>query len=244
MAVFSKKHLNNFIAVSFSVIVTSAHAAPSSCVLLPSETVKLAAPVSGVVEHINIKRGDTVTQGQLVLQLNNDVEKATVALAQARLEFTQRRLSRNHNLVTNQLLAAQEIDEIKTENALAKLELEQALAMLNQRKVMSPISGKVISVDSSAGEYVGTLGSEPFARLVKLDPLHVELVYEAQAYGQLSVGQSLTLNIQNITKQVTGTVDVVDPLIDAASGTFGVRLLLSNPGAAIPAGLRCDVVQL
>ena len=36
-------------------------------------------------------------------------------------------------------------------------------------------------------------------------------------------------------------VVVIDPVIDAASSTFGVRLLLPNPDARIPAGLRCSV---
>jgi membrane fusion protein, multidrug efflux system len=35
--------------------------------------------------------------------------------------------------------------------------------------------------------------------------------------------------------------DVVDPVIDAASGTFGVRLILANPNRTIPAGIRCSV---
>jgi len=34
-------------------------------------------------------------------------------------------------------------------------------------------------------------------------------------------------------------VVVVDKVIDAASGTFGVRLTLPNPGRRIPAGLKC-----
>ena len=37
-------------------------------------------------------------------------------------------------------------------------------------------------------------------------------------------------------------VVVVDKLIDAASGTLGVRLQLPNPGNKIPAGIRCSVV--
>jgi hypothetical protein len=36
-------------------------------------------------------------------------------------------------------------------------------------------------------------------------------------------------------------VEVVDPVIDAASNTFGVRLMLPNPQHTIPAGIRCDV---
>jgi multidrug efflux pump subunit AcrA (membrane-fusion protein) len=36
-------------------------------------------------------------------------------------------------------------------------------------------------------------------------------------------------------------VDAVDPVIDAASDTFRIRLLLPNPGNTIPAGIRCSV---
>ena len=35
------------------------------------------------------------------------------------------------------------------------------------------------------------------------------------------------------------SVEVVDPMFDAASGTFGVRLTLPNPDRKIPAGLKC-----
>jgi len=36
-------------------------------------------------------------------------------------------------------------------------------------------------------------------------------------------------------------VVVVDKLIDAASGTLGVRLQLANPNNKIPAGIKCSV---
>jgi multidrug efflux pump subunit AcrA (membrane-fusion protein) len=36
-------------------------------------------------------------------------------------------------------------------------------------------------------------------------------------------------------------VTIVDRVIDAASGTFGVRLELPNPKYRLPAGLKCKV---
>jgi len=36
-------------------------------------------------------------------------------------------------------------------------------------------------------------------------------------------------------------VEVSDPLVDARSGTFGIRLFLPNPDNKVPAGLRCKV---
>jgi hypothetical protein len=39
----------------------------------------------------------------------------------------------------------------------------------------------------------------------------------------------------------TATVTVVDRVVDAASDTFGVRLLLPNPDYRIPGGVRCEI---
>jgi multidrug efflux pump subunit AcrA (membrane-fusion protein) len=36
-------------------------------------------------------------------------------------------------------------------------------------------------------------------------------------------------------------VTVVDPVVDAASGTIGIRLELPNPGHRLPAGTKCEV---
>ena len=44
-----------------------------------------------------------------------------------------------------------------------------------------------------------------------------------------------------VDASVIATVSVVDPVIDAASGTFSVRLDLPNPDGQIPGGLHCTV---
>lgn len=41
-----------------------------------------------------------------------------------------------------------------------------------------------------------------------------------------------------------GEVSTVDPVVDAASGTFGVRIDLPNPEKSIPGGLKCKVRML
>jgi membrane fusion protein (multidrug efflux system) len=42
--------------------------------------------------------------------------------------------------------------------------------------------------------------------------------------------------------QYVAKIKIVDSVIDAASGTFGVRLELPNPGNRLPAGLKCKVI--
>jgi hypothetical protein len=59
-------------------------------------------------------------------------------------------------------------------------------------------------------------------------------------YGQIHRGDEATvLPDQPLGGQYAAKVVIVDPVIDAASGTFGVRLLLPNSDWRLPAGLRC-----
>ena len=62
-------------------------------------------------------------------------------------------------------------------------------------------------------------------------------------YESVKLGQPVDV----ITEQPAGgrykaIVKVIDKVFDAASGTFGVRLELANPGAKIPAGDKCKAV--
>jgi multidrug efflux pump subunit AcrA (membrane-fusion protein) len=68
------------------------------------------------------------------------------------------------------------------------------------------------------------------------------VIAPADLYGSVQRGMRA-----EITPEAPGRgsfqaeVNVVDQVIDAASGTFGVSLTLPNPDHAIPGGLRCKV---
>lgn len=60
--------------------------------------------------------------------------------------------------------------------------------------------------------------------------------------GAIKVGMQADITPENPVGQVyKAKVTIVDRVIDAASGTFGVRLELPNPKYLLPAGLKCKV---
>src|SRR5687767_8602035 len=54
------------------------------CVIEPYQVVKLASPVVGVIAELNVNRGDVVSRGQALGKLEDGLEKAGLALAEAR----------------------------------------------------------------------------------------------------------------------------------------------------------------
>ncbi len=236
------------------------------CVVQPSETIDVSASVSGLIDKIYFDRGDNVNAGDKLIQLDARVQKADARLAssQARtstaielrsaaLTLGYKTKERNIELMNNSLIAAQEIDKLDTDIRIAELNLKleeekQALAqiahersrsLLNQRSISSPITGVVVERYKSVGERVN---DDPILRVAQLDPLHVEVIVPVEYLAVVTSGMtaSVTPSIAN-AKNHTATVERIDKVMDAASGTFGVRLSLPNPNYDIPAGVLCQL---
>lgn len=224
--------------LSVNTLADSMSDAQLSCLLVPSQEIEISSPVPGVISTIDIERGDKISKGQKLLSLESGVQKAIYQTAKAKAEFAERIVTRNQNLIDKNLLSGHEIDEISTEKQLATLRMIEAKALMTQRTVYSPISGFVVERSVSVGEYVG---SDPVAKLVSLDPLHVEIVM-SNDYRMLKSGMEVFIQPQGTTSKYVGKIDIVDRVIDAASGTFGVRVVLPNPNFVLPAGLKCQAI--
>lgn len=211
------------------------------CLLEASVEVNLGSPADGVVAQIFAERADSVRKGQPLVQLNDRVEAATVALARGKAEFARRRASRNDELYQKQLISIQERDQLETEARLAELELAEREELLRLRTIPSPIDGVVADRYVAAGDQV-LRATAKIMRLLQLDPLHAEVVAPASFFGRIRPGAEA--EVTPLGRGGAGRrarVTAVDRMIDAASGTFRVRLEVPNPSFAIPPGLRCRV---
>ncbi len=211
------------------------------CLLEASVEVNLGSPADGVIAQMFVERGDMVHKGQPLVRLNDSVEKATVALSHGRAEFARRKAARNEELYNKQLISIQERDQLETEARLAELELAEREAALRLRTIRSPIDGVVADRYAAPGDQV-LRGSAKILRLLQLDPLHAEAVAPASLLGKIRVGSEADVTpLGGTGGPQRARVSAVDRMIDAASGTFRIRLQMRNPGLRIPAGLRCRV---
>ncbi len=217
----------------------AAAAAELRCILEPSEDIAVSSQVPGIIEEFAVERGDRITKGQVLVRLKAGVEKAQAELAQQRYEFAKRKLERNKDLYQKQLISIHEKDEMETELRIMELQYQEATEKYKLRTILSPVDGVVVKRTLSPGEYVGEGAIMTIARV---DPINVEIIAHAGLYGSIRKGMSAEVRPEKPAGSVyRGKVVVVDPVIDAASGTFGIRVELPNPKHAIPAGLNCRV---
>lgn len=239
------------------------------CLIEPYVVVEVSSSVPGVLASVSVDRGDLVEQGQTVAELESHVQEAELILARARvdmddeihdrqtrLEFARRRRARAEDLFRKDMISGEEKDQLDTDlvlsqsqlniaqtnKRLAVLELKRSIEALKMRTVQSPIDGVVMERFLSAGE---SADDRPILKLAQLDPLHVELVIPVANLGSIRPGIYAEVITEDPMAGVhKAEVVVVDRVVDAASGTVGVRLRLPNPEHRIRAGTKCQLGAL
>jgi RND family efflux transporter MFP subunit len=256
------------IALLFVFTCVNAWSGDFDCVIEPKQVIEVRSPLEGLIDKVPVDRGDRVKKGQELVVLDTSLERAQAAIAkqrsemegavrsgETRVEFSSKKLKRAQNLHDQNYLSAQARDEAATEARLAESELRDArdnrrmaeLELMRQNEIIrlktirSPFNGIVMERLQNPGELAEAgVGRKPILKLAEVDVLYVEVLLPASAYGKVKLGMEVQV-VPEIPpgSRHAGTVKVIDRLLDAASGTFGVRLELANAGYKIPAGIRC-----
>ena len=78
---------------------------------------------------------------------------------------------------------------------------------------------------------------------MKGSPIKGRVFHPLEMYGSIKIGMPVTVKPEDpVGGSYAAKVTIVDRIIDAASGTFGVRLELPNSDYLLPPGLKCRVI--
>ncbi|MES9862883.1 MAG: efflux RND transporter periplasmic adaptor subunit [Candidatus Thiodiazotropha sp. LLP2] len=235
-------------------------------VIEPSMTVELSSRIDGILEAVSVDVGDSIEKHQVVAKLESEVEQAALEYARARaainsdvrlqevnLAYGQRQLSRIKELHEKKLSSFQDFDKVETETRLtryrlaqaketkylAELDLKQAEAVYNRHTIRSPIDGVVVDRHLNPGESVE---ERAIIKIAQINPLRVEVVAPVTLLGKIKTGQLASVVPElPIGGKYQAEVKIVDPILDAASGTFRIRLEIPNDDYKLTSGLRCRV---
>jgi macrolide-specific efflux system membrane fusion protein len=170
--------------------------------LEPKEYVDVGTQVSGQLRQIHVEIGDTVTQGQLLAEIDPRVYQAQVEANQARLQslkaqlneqkaqttLAEQNLKRNQNLIAANAISQQVLQESEAEAAVAKArvgatqaqikEVESNLAgnrtNLEFTKIHAPMAGTVTTRSAREGQTLNANQTAPIIlQIADLDMMTV-----------------------------------------------------------------------
>lgn len=220
----------------------------------PSADILLGFTLPGRVSEMLVKEGDRVKAGQRLIQLDNRVEMLRLlqmeaqAMETSQVEASKASLDQKKVDLKKIEWAAERGSATKLELEHARLDVriaelshglarfeqaqhvrkyEEAKASLERMAMVSPIDGRVERVEIEVGESVNAF--TPVVRVVKTDPLWINVQVSADKVKGLKVGQRADVHFVDADEKATGKIIVLSSVIDSASNTLRVRVEMPNP---------------
>lgn len=209
--------------------------------LLPLREVRVGTPVEGLVREVLVEEGDTVSEGQVLLRLADEIETLEVERAEKILEKAKFDHEAAQKLLRDSIGTREEALRKSIEHDLARIQRDAALVRLRQRTLRAPMPGVVVGRDKEPGEAVQL--NETVVHLVQTAQLEAQFYLEPAQLGRLKAGARLPLRVpaQPELAGLAGEVVFLDPRMDAESGLYRVKLRVDNAARRLKAGMRVEL---
>lgn len=191
------------------------------------QAVMLRPEVPGRVKELGFGDGVQVRRGQLLVQLDDTLQRAEIKQAQAQVSIAQANFKRNQELVAQSFVTQRVLDESAANLQVAEAQLALSCARFTRMAIVAPFDGTVGMRVVNLGDFV-----KDGADLVNLEDtrsMYVDFRLPERFQSKLQLRQVVELQIDALPGRVfKATVEAIDPLLDVNGRSVGVRAVLPN----------------
>lgn len=201
--------------------------------------VRVAAETAGRVTSIDFASGQQVEQDQVLVQLNDAPEQAERVRLQAQLRNAEALHRRISGLAAQQATTPEQRDNAEAQRDMARGELQQIEARIQQKAIRAPFSGVIGIRQVHDGQYLQA--GDTIASLVDASRMHVNFALDAEAISQLQTGQEVELGVDGWPGQsFSAEISAIDPLFGEAR-MVQVQATLPNDQGKLRAGMYASI---
>ena len=204
------------------------------------ESVMIRPEVTGRVAEISFREGHKVARGTVMVRLDDSIERATLAQAEARLSLARSNFERAETLVARNAGTVKALDEARAGLQSAEADIVLAKARLEKMNIVAPFDGVAGLRRVSIGDYLSP-GAD-IVNLEQIDPLKVDFRVPEIFLPAVRVGAEIAVTVDAFPgRSFAGRIYAIDPLIDQAGRSIVVRAQIDNPGDLLRPGLFARV---
>jgi membrane fusion protein (multidrug efflux system) len=203
---------------------------------------ELSAEVPGIVSAVHFKSGTDVKQGDLLLELNSDVDAARLEALKATAELAKLTYERDSSLLKRQSSAVSQakVDADKASMKNANALVEQQKATLNYKFIRAPFAGRLGIVRVDVGQYLAP--GKAIVSLQQLDPILIDFYLPQQALAKIKTGLSVTAHTDTYPgRTFAGKITALDSAVDTKTRNIKVRAKFPNPDKLLLPGMFATV---
>ena len=200
-----------------------------------NQELSLQSEASGKVIKILKRKGDFVKAGQLIAQLDDELLKSELAIAQVGYDQTMRDLERYRNLSGSDAITKRQLEDIENGGKNAEAQLNMIKKRISHTRITAPISGYINNDYIEIGTLVAP--GMPIVDIVNTQPLKLKVNLSESEVAQVAVGDEVAVKAGVFPdKEYKGKVDFVASKGDA-SLRYEVEVSLGEATEALKPGM-------
>ncbi|MEH0742029.1 efflux RND transporter periplasmic adaptor subunit [Vibrio cholerae] len=204
----------------------------------PNKQARLGAEIAGKIVSLQVEKGQSVTQGQVIALIDKADLGIQLERAQAMLQVREKEYKAAQSLKDRGLQGEVAFTTAQAALVEAKAMVSNVKTSLANTSVRAPFNGIVDHLFIEQGDFVGI--GDPVATLIDLERLVIEADVSERHIRDLSLDQEAQVSLIHGDKLV-GKIRYISRVSSASTNTFPIEIELENPKQAIPAGVSAEV---
>ncbi|MCZ4430351.1 efflux RND transporter periplasmic adaptor subunit [Agrobacterium sp. SOY23] len=218
--------------------------------LQPVNRVVIRAREAGKILEMNVRDGQAVRAGDVLVRFETDDLQSTLLLrqsdrdaAEAELTLAMQALTRTEQLAAKNITSAEQLDKAKSDVVVKTARIQSLSAQvdiariaLHNAEIRAPFSGTVTRRLAEAGARIGADGE--LLTLVDTSVLEAKVLVATRDIPRVARGQTAELEIDGLAGQIVkGTVERVSPVAEDGTRVVAVYLRLANRDGQLWGGM-------
>ncbi|OCX91632.1 MAG: efflux transporter periplasmic adaptor subunit [Pseudomonas sp. CO183] len=216
---------------------------PAIGTLRASQGIDLSVEIAGTITDVQFQSGEKVSKGQPIVLLDSEMERASLASAEADLNLSRVEFQRARSLLDRQAISRSEYDRLNAESQKAEASVAQLRASLAKKRILAPFAGTIGIRQVDVGDYIAA--GTPIATLQDLSTLYVDFFLAEQHVPLLALGQKVQLRVAAYPdERFEGVITALNPKVETTTRNVQVRAELANPDGRLLPGMFADLQVL
>lgn len=210
--------------------------------LRANEAVDIVPELTKRLARVEVEEGTLVEKDQVLFVLDDKDLVAELGEIEARLKLAATNESRTASLLPQRAISRQDYDLAKSELDVLKAQKTTKEVELSKTRIRAPFAGRTGVRRVSEGALVRP--ETVLLTLQDLSRIKVDFTLPERYSAEIQPGQEFTFTVAGNANIFRGTVQVIEPAVDASTRSLQVRGICDDPRGLFPGGFAEVKLQL
>jgi RND family efflux transporter MFP subunit len=205
----------------------------------PFMDVQLGFADAGIIRHQFFKEGDAVKKGDVILELDKNLEALEVRRRKAVMEQNKMIFDSTSKLSeTTTSVSKEELAKAQADYDVSTADYAIAVQQLANRQLVAPFSGSIVDILLKPGAAVAPY--QPLVRVVDTSRCYFIGHVDGRQVSELQLDEPVEIQADG-NQTVSAKICFISPVVDAASGLARVKAVFDNSDGKVRPGIAATM---